>query len=84
MIDDKILAAEVNEKLLSANRAIVDAVKLVEERGAEQEIRAFRAEAANVAGQLFTVLLRPLWQAFPELAPEGMGTTPSPKKKGKR
>ena len=37
MIEDKNLAAEVNENLLSAHRSIVDALKLVEERGSERE-----------------------------------------------
>ncbi len=84
MIEDKNLAAEVNEKLLSANCAIVDALKLIEERGSEKEIQAFRTEAATVAGHLFAHLLRPLWQARPELAPNGLDMSPPPKKKRKR
>ncbi|RKF29758.1 hypothetical protein [Paraburkholderia fungorum] len=84
MIEDKDLAAEVNEKLLSAHRSIVDALKLVEEHGSELELRAFRAGAVNVAGHLFGLLLRPLWQARPELAPEGLDMSPPLKKKGKR
>ncbi|NPT40773.1 hypothetical protein GNZ12_05480 [Paraburkholderia sp. 1N] len=84
MIEEKNLAAEINEKLLLAHLSIVDALKLVEEHGSERELQAFRAGAASVAGHLFGLLLRPLWQTHPELAPEGLDMSPPSKKKGKR
>ncbi|SOF00389.1 hypothetical protein SAMN05446635_8446 [Burkholderia sp. OK233] len=84
MIEEKHLAAEVNQKLLVAHLSIVDAVKLAEERGSEKEIRAFRTEAADVAGHLFALLLRQLWHAHPELAPEGLDMGPPPKRRGKQ
>jgi hypothetical protein len=84
LIEEKTLATEVNEKLLSAHRSIVDALNLVEKRGLERELQAFRAGTVNVAAHLFGLLLRPLWQARPELAPEGLDMSAPPKKKGKR
>ncbi|MFL9905371.1 hypothetical protein [Paraburkholderia sp. RL17-337-BIB-A] len=74
----------VNEKLLSAHGSIVDALKCVDEYGSEQEIQAFRAGAAHVAGHMFSFLLRPLWQEHLELAPEGLDMSRPPKRKGKR
>ncbi|MGF6242827.1 hypothetical protein P3T42_004587 [Paraburkholderia sp. GAS38] len=84
MIENKDLAAQVNEKLLSANRSIIDALKLIEERGSAKEVQTFRVEAANVAGHLFALLLRPLWQAHPELAPEGLDMGQPSRKRGRR
>jgi hypothetical protein len=84
LIKEKKLATEVNDKLLSAHHSIVDALKLVEERGSEAELQAFRAEVVNAAGNLFGRILRPLWQGHPELAAEGLDMRPSPVKKAKR
>jgi hypothetical protein len=84
LIEEKKLATEVNEKLLAAHYSIVNALRLAEERGSKREIQAFRAGAANAAGHLYGFLLRPLWQARPELALEGLDMSPPPTKKAKR
>lgn len=75
MIEDKRIATEVSNKLNEANRSIIDALKLVEELCPPHEIELFRHETANVAGHLFALLLRPLWQRHPDLAPEGLDMT---------
>jgi hypothetical protein len=84
LIEEKKLATEINEKLMSAHHSIVDALKLVEERGSETELQVFRTGVVNVAGHLFDHLLRPLWQEHPALAPEGLDMSARPKRRRKR
>ncbi|WGS54705.1 hypothetical protein LFL96_27260 [Paraburkholderia sp. D15] len=83
MIEDKRVATEVSNKLIEANCAIIDALKLVEELCPNHEIELFRPEAANAAGHLFALVLRPLWQRHPDLAPKGLDMSPpTPGRKG--
>ncbi|MFM0080283.1 hypothetical protein P0D72_15575, partial [Paraburkholderia sediminicola] len=68
---NKEIATELNRLLLEAFRSVDDATRLVQERCPTREFKFFRTEAGKVAGGL-TLLLFPLWEDYPDLAPEGV------------
>lgn len=79
-IMNKEIATELDRLLREAFRSVEDATRLVQEQCPVEEFDFFRAEAGRVAGGL-TFLLMPLWEDYPDLAPEGVVVKPPRKRK---
>lgn len=80
---NKEIATDLDRLLRDAFRSVDDSIRLVQERCSMAEFEFFRTEAGRVAGGI-SLLLQPLWEDYPDLAPEGVVVNPPTKRKGKR
>jgi hypothetical protein len=78
---NKEIAKDLDRLLRDAFRSVENSIRLVQERCSVEEFEFFRTEAGRVAGGI-SLLLLPLWEDYPDLAPEGVIVNP-PKRKGK-
>ncbi|SOF00388.1 hypothetical protein SAMN05446635_8445 [Burkholderia sp. OK233] len=80
---DKETAKNIDKTLRDAFRSVEDAIRLVQARCSVEEFEFFRTEAGRVAGGI-TLLLLPLWEDYPDIAPEGVVVSPPKRGKSKR
>lgn len=66
------LAEQIVSKLHKATVEIDETIALVQKESTDEEFREYRRAAGYAMGYLFTDIIRPIFQEYPELMPEGM------------
>jgi hypothetical protein len=69
MIRDKATAKSVLDLVNKGHRLLMDSLKLVEAKCSEEEYKEFQSEMAQVLGQLFFMVMEPIYREHPSLAP---------------
>lgn len=69
MIHDKELAKEIIALMERCSREVDQSIRLVQEKCAPEEFKAYRRGAGMVMGYIYTDVLAPLWKEHPELEP---------------
>lgn len=69
MIRDRYTAGETLETLEKAHKLLMGALGTVKSRCTEEEYKAFRSKMAQVMGQLFFLVMEPIYREHPSLAP---------------
>ncbi|HEY6254149.1 MAG TPA: hypothetical protein VI685_29695, partial [Candidatus Angelobacter sp.] len=69
MIKDEAIAKSVLDLMNRSHSLLVDSLRLVEAKCSDKEYTAFQSEMAQVLGQLFFLVMEPIYRAHPSLAP---------------
>jgi hypothetical protein len=69
MIRDETVAKNVLGLMNKSHNLLMDSLKLVEANCSDEEYKAFQSEMAQVLGQLFFLLMEPIYRKHPSLAP---------------
>jgi hypothetical protein len=67
---DVATARQVIDAALEAEAALKRSLLVVKASGTPDEYEAHKAAAGMLIGRIFTDVVRPLYQRFPELAPD--------------
>lgn len=69
MIRDEKIAKSALDLMNKSHGLLMDSLKLVEAGCSEEEYKAFQSEIAQVIGQLFFLVMEPIYREHPSLAP---------------
>jgi hypothetical protein len=69
MIQNEHTARETLEALEKAHKLLMGSLGMVKNRCTEEEYKAFRSGMAQVMGQLFFLVMEPIYREHPSLAP---------------
>jgi hypothetical protein len=69
MIRDKQKAGAALDQMEKAHRLLMDSLKFVKENCPDDEYKPYRAGMAQVLGQLFFLVMEPIYRQHPSLAP---------------
>ena len=69
MIRDKATAKSVLDLVNKGHSLLMDSLKLVETKCSEEEYKEFQSKMAQVLGQLFFMVMEPIYREHPSLAP---------------
>ena len=71
MIEDKDMAKKLNEVLLEVSGSLNDSIFLAMEGCSEEEVKAYKHAVACVMAELGFKIFFPLWNKYPDIAPDG-------------
>ena len=69
MIQDKQTARAALQQIENAHKLLADSLRLVKTNCTEDEYKAYRAGMSQVLGQLFFLVMEPIYRQHPSLAP---------------
>jgi hypothetical protein len=69
MIKDEGVAKSVLDLMNRGHSLLMDSLRLAEAKCPDQEYKAFQSEMAQVLGQLFFLVMEPIYREHPSLAP---------------
>lgn len=69
MIRDETVAKNALELISRGHNLLMDSLKLVEAKCPDEEYKRFQSEMAQVLGQLFFLVMEPIYREHPTLAP---------------
>lgn len=69
MVEDKDLAASINQKLRSCYQILEESILEVNKQCNEEQAKAYRQKIGSIFSILVFDLMEPLYQAHPELKP---------------
>lgn len=72
MFEDKTVAESINELMLNLSRDLDHSVKLVKEKGNEEEFIKYRRSVGKILAEIFESVLVPIYTKYPELDINGI------------
>ena len=69
MIRDKQTASDTIELMERAHRLLMDSLRFVKANCSDDEYKLYRAGMSQVLGQLFFLVMEPIYRQHPSLAP---------------
>jgi hypothetical protein len=72
MISDKQIASEISGRILEVNRLLNEIVSLAQGGCSPGELSILKLAIGRVLGELLVEIVNPLYQAHPELRPNGL------------
>jgi hypothetical protein len=69
MIRDEAIAKNALDLMNRGHSLLMDSLRLVEAKCSDEEYKAFQSEMAQVLGQLFFLVMEPIYREHPSLAP---------------
>lgn len=72
MISDKQIALEISDRVLEVNHLLNEIVSLAQGGCSPEELSALKLAVGRVLGELLVEIVNPLYQAHPELKPDGL------------
>ena len=68
MIRDEAVAKSALDLMNRGHSLLMDSLRLIEQRCSEEEYKHFQSEMAQVVGQLFFLVMEPIYRQHPSLA----------------
>jgi hypothetical protein len=65
---DKATAKSALDMINKAHGLLMDSLRLVEEKCSDEEYKTFQSEMAQILGQLFFLVMEPIYREHPSLA----------------
>jgi hypothetical protein len=72
MVSDKQIALKISDRAIEVNRLLNEIVSLAQGGCSPEELSALKLAVGRMLGELLVEIVNPLYQAHPELKPNGL------------
>jgi hypothetical protein len=72
MISNKQIACQISNRILEVRRILNEIISLAQNNCSSEELSVLKLAAGRVLGELLFEIVNPLYQAHPELTPDGL------------